>query len=67
MRLGCVVLRVASRKKKTAGHDMWFYPILKGYDPMKSTLIDSEENLLECHDHILINENLIKSIIKFYK
>ena len=37
MKLGCVVLRVASRKHKTAGHDMWFYPILRAFDPFSSS------------------------------
>lgn len=77
MRLGCVVLRVASRKEQCAGHDMWFYPILKGFDPFTNNSTTSSSSssssssstttnafvswktsLLECHDHILIDEHL---------
>ena len=70
MKVGCVVLRVASRKQHTAGHDMWFYPILRAYNPFDGRssssssggsgggLVGWESSLLECHDHILIDEDL---------
>jgi hypothetical protein len=70
MRLGCVVLRVASRRDHTAGHDMWFYPILRAFDPFSSTsspLVSHTTSLLECHDHILIDENLenLRSVLEW--
>ena len=73
MRLGCVVLKVESLSS-VAGHDMWFYPILRGFDigdrnpsaALQSadagtsgmSREDTIRMLLNCQDHISIRPDL---------
>ena len=72
MRLGCVVLKVESMPS-VAGHDMWFYPILRGFDVSDSSAKvcvyndkvsrgsasdPTSQHLIECHDHISIRPDL---------
>jgi hypothetical protein len=62
MRLGCVILRVKSLDT-CAGNEMWFYPLLKGYDinsNKKVTIADKNkpDTILDAPDHILIAEDL---------
>ena len=72
MRLGCVVLKVESLPS-VAGHDMWFYPVLRGFDVTDANATvrgwsgddtfgkvteGTTRQILECHDHISIRPDL---------
>lgn len=67
MRLGSVILKVASRQ---VANRMWYFPLLKPYEdhvPVKEDLSDLEEKIQWCREHDDECRQIAENAKKFYE